>query len=651
MTDTPIDYAQLGQELIEQRKWHEAASAFEQAVATAPHMVELWNNLGAVREEIEDFAGARDGFARAVALEPASAAPYLNLGSVLMRLDAPQDAVPHLRTAASLAPDFAFAWRELGRALELAGRPAHAAPALRRAVELEPEDGDGHLRLGCVLLESAGAKDAIPALQRADELLQDDTRAKLALGHALLEDSQPAAALAPLEACIALDPNNPIGLHDLGKARAEIGDIEPALAHLRAAIASGDPNVVEPSTQTLAVLAPGSLDETAESVLEARRNWAAGLPTAPRREPPTIPTDALRIGYVSSFFQHANWMKPVWSLVHAHDRDRVEVHLFGDNAADELDADYRPHRTDRFHDLRGLDNEAAAELVRAADLDLLIDLNGYSRPDRLGILSHRPAPRIAEWFNMYATSGLECVDFLIGDDAVLSPDEEEHYVETVVRVPGSYLTFRVEHPTPDVTTSPCASGEPFTFGCLASQYKLCDAVLEAWCRILAGAPESRLLLRNRADEASIRARFAPFCERHGIDVRRIEIRPGTDHFAFLGTYGEIDLALDPFPYNGGTTTTEALWQGVPVMCYRGDRWASRTSASILLAAGLDEFVAADREEYVSRAIAIATESARRDELAGLRSGMRERLENSPVCDTDGFARNMESLFEQMCCKA
>jgi predicted O-linked N-acetylglucosamine transferase (SPINDLY family) len=210
-------------------------------------------------------------------------------------------------------------------------------------------------------------------------------------------------------------------------------------------------------------------------------------------------------------------------------------------------------------------------------------------------------------------------------------------------VAGSYLTFAVDYPVPPVAEPPCIARGSITFGSLASQYKITPEVIAAWSRILAQCRGATLLLRNTALGSAANREFtAALFAQHGIPAERLRMEGAADHYEFLRTYDQIDIALDPFPYNGGTTTTEAIWQGVPVIAFRGDRWAARTSASILRAGDLGEFVAANVGDYIALAVRVA---AAPEALDGLRRAMRARLLASPLCDTRAFARNMERLYE------
>jgi len=336
-------------------------------------------------------------------------------------------------------------------------------------------------------------------------------------------------------------------------------------------------------------------------------------------------------------------MKPVWALLNNHDRERFSISLFADGPVDEINADggYRRHTQDTIYDVRSLGNRDLAKLIEHCDIDLLVDLNGYSSIRRLGLWAAKPAPMTIGWFNYYATSGMPGIEWLIGDDQVVYAEEERFYSERIDRLKQSYLTFEVGYATPDIEFP--SQEEAFTFGCLGSAYKITPDVRSAWIRLLKETSGTQLLVRNRVlGEESHRKWFLAFFTSEGIDPERVILLGPAEHKEFLQTYGRIDIALDTFPYNGGTTTMEALWQGVPMVCFKGDRWVARTSATILNSAGLGEFVGEDVDEYVELA-AKWSDRRRRNDLARFRKEMRPRLMESSVCDGEGLARDFERI--------
>jgi predicted O-linked N-acetylglucosamine transferase (SPINDLY family) len=436
----------------------------------------------------------------------------------------------------------------------------------------------------------------------------------------------------------------------LAEALFNLGNVEPAVDAYRRAMADASLRAV--AEENLAVIVPGSASAGNAGVLAARRAWgrrlAAGVSPVERPQRPAS-GGKLRIGYVSAFFDKANWMKPVYGVINRHDRDRFEVHLVSLGGDPSASAGYSDHAHDVIWQAGAGGDERVASRLAAAGIDVLVDLNAYSARKWLRLFMRRPAPVQLQWFNSFATSGLECFDGIVGDGTVIPIAEEGFYTERVMRVPGTYLAFEVLYPVPDVGPPPCSRNDGrLTFGALGSAYKLNDLTLDLWARILRSAPDARLLLRANtlADPSNrdhLHARFA----NRGVARERVDLEGGAAHFDFLRSYDRIDIALDTFPYNGGTTTTEALWQGVPVLTYIGDRWIARTSASLLGAAGLDDWVAGDADDLVAKASALARNPATPARLAALRAGMRAQLAASAACNTAGLCRELEQLYRQL----
>lgn len=457
-----------------------------------------------------------------------------------------------------------------------------------------------------------------------------------------------AAALAQYRYALELAPGWPEAQHNLATALHQLGQNDEAFDLFRAA-AKGSNGAF--SCGMMAVIVPGCPRATNQSILETRQEWSRLITPQHSRTSTRAKRESrgpLRLGYMCSFFDRENYMKPVWPLINRHDRERFEVHLFSDSARDAIGSGYQPHSSDAFHYTGDLKIEACAAAIESAQLDVLVDLNAYSRWRRLPVYALHPAPVIASWFNSYATTGMSSIDYLIGDGVVVPPDEECYYSEKIARLPGSYLTFEVSYPVPDVVAAPCLMAGHVTFGSLAPLYKITPPVIAAWSRILHEASQSLLLLKNAALASAANREFVLHSfEEQGIARSRILLEGPEDHYRFLEAYARIDIVLDTFPYNGGTTTTESLWQGVPVIAFYGDRWASRTSASLLRAGDLGQFVAEDIDGYTRMAIDLANDQATPGMLTELRRSMRDRLRSSPVCDTDRFAREMERFYLEM----
>lgn len=453
------------------------------------------------------------------------------------------------------------------------------------------------------------------------------------------------AAAEALRRAVELRPDARGARCSLAEVLFQLGEVDAAIGEFRNLSEIDDPEIRPLALANIACIAPGSMDWDNADILAARQCWADSIRDIPRVGRPVTARNKLRIGYLSGFFSARNWMKFVWGVINGHDRREFEVHLLSDGDDPSAESGYVDHDEDRIWQIRGVTNAALAKYIAKAELDVLVDLNGYSLLGRFPLFRSRPAPLQVCWMNMYGTTGFPEIDCVVGDDAVIPLEEERFYCERVVRVPGSYLAFTILYPVPEVAPPPCLETGQLTFGCLASPYKLNDASLAAFARILHGAAGSRLLVRNKLlGEASNRASLLGRFGRYGITGERLLLEDGAEHFEFLRTYDRVDVALDTFPYSGGTTTAEALWQGVPTLTFNGDRWASRTSRSLLLAAELGEFVADHQADFESAAIALATGTDTPARLTALRAGMRNRLRKSAACDVETLRLSLEALY-------
>jgi protein O-GlcNAc transferase len=504
----------------------------------------------------------------------------------------------------------------------LAGQPAEARAMLQEARQHVPD----HPGLALAVAESWHAQGALPeaiaAYLTAQTLGPDAADAWYGAGCAYLQQSAYGDAFLNLARAAALAPHAAPVHYNLGKTAFELGRIDVAIDHFRRSAAL-DPTFKEMAGASIACISPGDPRADHAEIQQTRRNWASShvaKHAAPLfRHTPARPNEKLRIGYISAFFGARNWMKPVFAVINRHDRAAFTIKMFCDGAPPSAQSGYADHDDDEIHDITGVPNDRAARIIAEVGVDILVDLNGYSAQPRLPMLMQRPAKTLIGWFNMFATTGIDAFDWLVGDDSVIHPSEEVFYGEHIFRVPGSYLAFDVRYPVPDVAPPPSLSTGAITFGCLGSHYKLIDTVLAAWAAILRGAPTARLYIKNSAlEDPSTQTDFLARFGDLGISKDRVKLSGRSAHYDFLDAYRHVDVALDTFPYNGGTTTSEALWQGVPVLSFHGDRWASRTSASLLTAAGLQDWLMPDLNAYVQKAITLANTPP---DLAALRGRM------------------------------
>ncbi len=639
----------LGLALLRLERLEEAAQHLQRAVELNPHSASAHDTLGTIFRHQGRYADALACHTHAITIDPGFAVGYYNRALVQREQDNLQAAIASLRRALELAPNFHEAHNVLAQTLTSAGQFQDALPWYEVALSRAPNDAALLCGLADTLHALKRRRDSLAVYERALQVKRDLVPAWWGLGCAQLALGIYASAASSFRQLVQLAPKHAHAWHNLGNALYELGQIDRALETLRHAGALLGPN--ETTLGVIATIVPGSAHAEDRTIREARAAWADLLPQRARRSETSSsanPSRPLRLGYVSSFFQDRNWMKPVWGVINHHDRTRFQIHLFSDAPRSAIQQGYQHDPRDQFHDISPLSNEEVAREIETNAIDILVDLNGYSSLKRLALFALRAAPVQVAWFNLYATSGMTCLDYLLADDQVVAPGEETHYTEQVIRLPACYLTFEVTYPVPDVEPPPCLERGALTFGCLAPQYKITPTVLVAWAQLLQGSPSSRLLLRNRAlAHPENRDAVAEMFVNFGVDPRRVDLLEPCEHFDFLKTYSIIDLALDTFPYNGGTTTMEALWQGVPVLTFRGTRWAGRIGASLLHHAGLAEFVAPHQTAHVEQARALARDPETPSRLATLRQTMRDRLRQAPVCDTARFTRLLEQEYQRI----
>jgi protein O-GlcNAc transferase len=641
----------LGLAAMELGNYEEAETSLQRAIAL-DGQAEFHNSLGTLRKKQGRITEAMAVYRQAIERDADCADAHYNLGNCLVLNREPEQAAESFQRALKANPQSPAAMAAMGQTLRSLARSAEAIPYLQQAIALAGDDADWNCDLGDAFQDSGEIAPAIMAYRSAIRSNPQSARAWYALGCAELSRKEFMAAIACFQEALTAAPDWLEAEHNLARALFELGQSDDAMVHFRKCAGREELANAALARAMIALLIPGVPSADNASILAARRAWAQrDLPVcnrAARHAPTAASGRPLRIGYISSFFHRANWMKPVWGLINQHDRSAFEIHLFSDAAPAKLQPGYRADARDHVHDISGFGNEDASALIERSAIDILVDLNSYSDMGRLPLLALRPAPIIVGWFNLYATSGLDCFDYVIGDQEVIPAEEERFYTERILRVPGSYLTFTVNYAVPEVTDPPCLTTGAITFGSLASQIKITDRVAAAWSSILLQSPQSRLIVKNGTlGSAACRDFLYGLFARNGVAGNRVRLEGPAEHFAFLQTYEQIDIALDPFPYNGGTTTTEAIWQGVPVLSFWGDRWVSRTSASILRAGGLDEFVQSDLAGYVRRGAELANSPATPQRLLTLRRGMRSQLLGSPVCDAPTFARRMEDIYRRI----
>ncbi len=575
-----------------------ALACYQRLGLAVPRSFEAHHLAGTALLQLSRFAEAESALTRALTLHPRSATTAMCLGLALGYLGKLPPALQHARAATRLDPRNSETWCNLASLLILVGQLDDAASAYQQALKLSPDNPHPHTGLGRVRQLLHRPTDAIAHHTRALELDPRHDTARFARAQALQNACRDSEALADLDAHLALYP-----------------------AHHEA------------RSQRLLLLNYRT-DFTREEIFAQHQSFAKHLPPPPSDSAPSpfAPRPSpgrtkLRLALLSPDLRRhsvAYFLKPL--LAHLP-RDRFEIFLYHDHFnEDDMSAALRAH-ADHWRNFVGQAPEVAAATIRADAPDILVDLAGHTGFNRLPLLAQRLAPVQISYLGYPNTTGLPTMDFRLTDAIADPADSDAFHTETLLRFAPSAWCYEPPAEAPPVSISPYAKGAPLIFGSFNNFAKLSDPTLRLWARLLDAHPGSRLVLKSpgltRAHlDTRLRALAFPL-------ERVVLLDPPADTAAHLALYAQIALALDPFPYNGTTTTCEALWQGIPVISLHGDRHASRVGASLLTAVGHPEWIAENETDYLHIAAKLISDPTR---LATLRANLRNDLKNSPLLD-------------------
>jgi len=669
---TVEDALALGLDHLDAGRADAAVQVFAAVLAAQPGHLQATYLLGAALLQAGRAADALPPLSQAAGADPGNWRFRLTLAGALAGLGRDREAMAALRLVLVLAPaaaeplsaladlaarsDARLAARLTGRVLAAGLLPPHP-PLLFNFARMLIDGGAG-ARAGRLLRQGAALQPDMPEIANALAVADQETLRMSAVARARrvialapgradyrfnlaaawgLRGSTDAAAQA-LRQALALAPDLAAAHNNLGLVLKDQSLAESALAaHGRALAIAPDAAL---HRNRLAALLYGDVADEAQRFALHR---AFGRFVAPAHPPPVLPhgpRDRLTVAYLSSDFRDHPVGRGLEPVIAAHDRRRLRIALYIQrHRPDDITRRFEA-MADLVRDVGDLDDAAAAALMRRDGVDILVTVAGRYDRNRPGIAAHRAAP-VQVSLHDPATSGLEAMDYLIADPVLAPRGSGERFTERVVRLP--HLVVQTALPAEPETRLP----GPLTFGSLNAPAKLSDRTLSLWARLLAAHPDWRLLLKSKNLFASevLRARLHHAFAAHGVAPIRLELRAEIEPLdRHLANYRDIDIALDPFPFTGSTTSFEALWMGVPVVTLRGARMAGRWSASMLRALGLDDLIAEDEDDYLEIAGKLAADRAR---LAVLRTELRGRLQSSPLMDGAARAKQLERAYRAM----
>jgi protein O-GlcNAc transferase len=677
------DYAEAlynrGNTLRELRRFDDALTSFDGALAIKHNYVEALYSRGIALRELKRFDDALASYERALTIKPDHAQAFNNRGNVLQDLQRFDDALASYDRALAIKPDYAEAFHNRGVALRELNRFADALASLDCALAIEPDYAEALYNRGNALRDLKRFDDALASYDRVLAIKPDHAEAFNNRGVALQELRRFDDALASYDRALAIKPDYAEIFHNRGVAFSLLGRFEEAandykkaltinpdapyarghLAYWR--ISCCDWRSLEEDRREIAaglragkrVIQPGenvALSASPEDQLSCARIWVT-KECRPAAEP--IPRgnpyrhERLRIAYLSAdFWDHVVAAQLVGVLEH-HDTEHFDVTgiSFGHHDEDAMRTRLR-RAFPRFVDVQNTSEGDVAALLRQAEIDIAIDLMGFTTHCRSGIYALRPAPLQVSFLGFPGTMGSTFIDYLIADETVIPAEHQRYYAEKIAYLPDTYMPTDRTRITAGHTATRSDEGLPeaaFVFCSFCNHYKFMPEIFDIWMRLLRRVEGSVLWLR--AGNASAMSNLRLAAEARGVTPNRLVFAPfvanASKHIARLRL---ADLFLDTAPYNAHATASDSLMAGVPVLTLLGESFAGRVGASLLNAGGMPELVTLSAESYEARAFELAHNPGA---LASLKAKLIQNAANGPLFDTIRYTRNLEAAYGEM----
>jgi len=673
----------LGVAIAEQGKMAEAIEPMKKVVLLEPKDAEAHRNLATALKEVGEIKTAEVHFRKSITLNSQDPLAQMSLGKILNEQLNFIDAEKVCRKAIVLTYDFPEAHDQLGIALLGQKKLTEAESSFRSAISLKPEMADAHNNLGITLNEQIRYAEAeasyIQALKlnpiftnafmnlaknfsdqekytqaeiayrKALEIDPKHTLSLTGLGLALHLQRKEEEARAVLEQALALDAQLPEALNTLGNVHKELGNTQIALDYYRKAIDIKPEFTFVYSNMLLiagyhAKLPPEQLLQDAKQygayvsaqVKNRYKSWLCQLPNDNIK---------LRIGFVSGDLKRHAVAFFLEGLLRHFDKSKIELIAYTTQPKeDEVTALIKPHFI-KWQAIYGKSDKDAAEIIYQDAPHILFDLSGHTAYNRLPMFAYKPVPIQVTWAGYPATTGMTEMDYILADPYLVPVGEEHPFVEQVWRLPEVAGCFAPLVEDVPVAALPALQNGYITFGCFNNLVKMSDDVVAVWSQILNAIPDSKLYLQTRqlSEQSVVQQTYDRYAA-HGIAPERLILEGVTARVDYFKSYNKIDIALDPFPCPGGTTTADTLWMSVPVLTMKGRDFWSRLGESLSHNVGLPDWIAEDTEDYIRKAAAFAGD---KNYLMELRGELRDKVMASPLFDAERFTKHFEDAMHKM----
>ena len=648
----PFFYDYLGSLYKELNRLSEAEASYRRALEINPDFAEAHYNLGVTLQDRGLPSEAERSYRRALELRPDFAEAHHNLGTVRKDQGRLSEAEASYVRALGFKPDYAEAHFNLGNVCRDQGRLIEAEASFRRALEINSDYAEAHINLGTARKDQGRLIEAEASYRRALEIDPDYAEAHNNLGIALKDQGRPSEAEACYLRALEIRPDYAEAHNNLGGTLQDRGRPSEAEAcYIRALEIK--PDYAEAQSNLLFYLSYSEAIDAATLFSEHCRfgeKFEAPLRASwPRHANLRDPERRLQVGFVSADLHNhavANFIEPV--LAHLSSHPQLALHAYYNHVAQDAVTQRLRGYFAQWHPIVGLSDDALAQTIRADSIDILIDLSGHTARNRLLAFARKPAPVQASWMGYPGTTGLQGMDYYLTDRLFLPHAQfASQFTEQLVYLPAS-APFMPSEVAPSVNVLPALGNGYLTFGSFNRSSKISRSVIALWAPLLRALPNSHMLMGGMPEEDKYDLLIEWFAQ-EGIARDRLSFHARSSMERYLSLHYQVDICLDTFPYNGGTTTLHALWMGVPTLCLAGSAAAGRTGASILGHVGLEAFVAHDADDFVQKGLSWAGNLTA---LSDIRAGLRERIAKSaigrPALVAGGLERALRIMWQRWC---
>jgi protein O-GlcNAc transferase len=613
---SPRELTAAGDVCLNEKNFEQAERYYKQAIVQAPSYADAYINLSVLHRMHGRYTDAIACLDKAKQVDPADAYVDFNLAAVAQLQGSMQLAIRHYQNALALNNTFEMAYEDLFKLQFQLGYFTDAELTIRQALKSAPQSTTFHFLLGNLENRCGHWEQAIATYQKIVDIQPNSAGALVNIGTCYRNLGDHAKAITYYRSALELQPDGDATYDNLLFCLC------------------GEPSTTLAQYYSEAVVFGRKMQEKAKLYTE----WKVDLCSGRRQLRVGLVSGDLRAHPVGFFLE--NILKSI---------DRTRIHLIAystDLQEDSISLSIKSSCV-AWHYIGNLEDEFAAEKIYQDGIDILIDLSGHTGGNRLPMFCWKPAPVQVSWLGYFASTGIPTIDYLLADPISVPQEHHQYYTETIQYLPDTRFCF--SPPTALIerlpAKLPALENGYITFACFQRLEKLSDDVIGAWCEVLKSLPQAKLRLQSRDyKDAQVCQRLLSRLSKVGIAQGRIMILPAISRDAYLAAHAEVDFILDTFPYTGGTTTCEALWMGVPTLTIIGNKMVERQGASLMTAAGYADWVAADIDDYISKAIKFGKDI---EGLAKLREGMRTKVAASLVFNAERFSKNLETALFDM----